>query len=219
MNRAEAEPAARGAGATVPTLPWTGERCVPEAMHPQSRIVVEHLARYTWAVERLASLPPHRVVLDAPCGAGYGTALLATAPSVAIAVGIDIDPATIAYARDRYGTPGRVNFGMGDLTRLRARADVVVCFEGIEHVVDQAAAAYSLYAALKPGGLLLLSTPRAGSPGAGSPYHTREFSLAALEDLFAPYLVETAAWGQTRAVGDTNLADAWYIVFEGRRKD
>jgi 2-polyprenyl-3-methyl-5-hydroxy-6-metoxy-1,4-benzoquinol methylase len=203
----------------IPVLPWTGERCVPEAMSIQaSRVLTEHLARYWWAAERILELESNRVVLDAPSGAGYGTAILAAPRNVAITMGVDIDPAAIEYARDRYGMPGRIIFGVSDLTAVRTRADVVVSFEGIEHVVNQEAAAQALCAALKPGGLLFVSTPRCGGPGAGSPFHTRELNLEEFVALFSSHVDVVALHGQNIGVGDAPLETARYFVLEGRKR-
>ncbi|MDD5751504.1 MAG: methyltransferase domain-containing protein, partial [Candidatus Peribacteraceae bacterium] len=62
--------------------------------------------------------------------------------------------------------------------------DVVVCFETIEHVPQYREALAHLFRALKPGGVLLLSTPNRvmTSPSASritdpipNPYHSQEF--------------------------------------------
>lgn len=207
------------ASAVAPALNWTGERCVPEVMHPAERVVVEHMARYWWAADRIERLGKRAVVLDAPSGAGYGTAILSSPSNVAITIGIDCDTDSVAYANSKYGVPGRVLFRVGDLGDVRARADVVVCFEGIEHVVDQVGAARSLCRALKPGGLLLVSTPRRGGPGGGSPYHTHELDMDELAALFAPHLAEYTILGQTIGVGDESPATARYFLLEGRAQD
>jgi 2-polyprenyl-3-methyl-5-hydroxy-6-metoxy-1,4-benzoquinol methylase len=133
-------------------------------------------------------------------------------------VGTDIDPEAITYARDRYGQSGRVLFGVGSLAELRTRADVVVCFEGIEHVEDQPAVARALCDALKPGGLLLVSTPRAEGEGTLSRFHTHELSLTELVNLFAPYLADYKLYGQTLGVGDSSLERARYFVLRGRKQ-
>jgi SAM-dependent methyltransferase len=200
-----------------PQLRWTGERLVPELMHPGERMVVEHMARYWWAADRIEALSKRVVVLDAPSGAGYGTAILTSPSNVAMGIGIDCDTESVVYAQARYGVPGRVLFRTGDMTRLHTRADVVVCFEGIEHVIDQGGAARSLCDALKPGGRLFVSTPRRGSLGAGSPHHTHELDLDEFTGLFAPYLSEWTVHGQTIGVGDQTPETARFFLLEGRR--
>jgi SAM-dependent methyltransferase len=202
-------------------LPNTGERCVPDAMAPDDRVLLEHVARYAWAVKLLGPTP--RRVLDAPCGAGYGTQLLARAGHQA--VGLDVDPNAIAYARTRYAHE-RARFRVADLTGpgLLDAADAggpfgaVVCFEGIEHVRDQATAAANLCQALAPGGVLLVSAPLAGSPGAGSPFHVAEPELGAFVELFAPRLRTLRLAGQVRRPCDADLGDAWYVLLVGQTR-
>jgi len=219
-----AEPQADAMGphhkALPAALPWTGERCVPESMQPIDRTLTEHLARYWWAFDRLSALRTARVVLDTPCGAGYGTWILAGARGVAMALGTDIDPDAVDYARSRYGIPGRVNFSVGDLTRLggsRLRVDAVVCFEGIEHVDDQKAASAGLCHVLKPGGLLLVSTPRANGPGSGGRFHTHELGVSEFVAILSAHLTDVVVHGQNAGVGDASPLSARYVVLEGRR--
>ena len=71
-------------------LAFTGERFTPECVR---EIWYEHWHRYAFA-QRFAA---GKRVLDAACGEGYGTAMLAG--TAAQAVGIDIDAASIAHAR------------------------------------------------------------------------------------------------------------------------
>jgi SAM-dependent methyltransferase len=194
-------------------LPNTGERCVPDSMAPDDRVLLEHVARYAWAVRLLGPAP--RRVLDAPCGAGYGTQLLAQAGHHV--VGLDVDPNAVAYARTRYAHE-RARFRVADLAGpgLGGPFAAVVCFEGIEHVRDQATAAANLCQALAPGGVLLVSAPIAGSPGAGSPFHVAEPELGAFVELFAPRLRTLRLAGQVRRPGDADLGDAWYVLLVGQ---
>ncbi|MCW5579095.1 MAG: class I SAM-dependent methyltransferase, partial [Dokdonella sp.] len=75
-------------------LPFTGERFTPECVR---EIWYEHWHRYAFARGLVAG----KRVLDAACGEGYGSALLAAvAGSV---TGVDVDADAIAHARARYG--------------------------------------------------------------------------------------------------------------------
>jgi 2-polyprenyl-3-methyl-5-hydroxy-6-metoxy-1,4-benzoquinol methylase len=105
-----------------------------------------------------------------------------------------------------------------DLAYIRTTADAVISFEGIEHVIDQEAAARSVCAALKSGGLLIASTPRAHGPGAGSSFHTHELDLDEFVGLFSPYLSEYAVHGQNLSVGDCDPDSAKYLILEGRKR-
>jgi ubiquinone/menaquinone biosynthesis C-methylase UbiE len=135
-------------------LDATGERLIPEA-YAGEIVLAEHVARY-----RLAGrLAPGRRVLDAACGEGYGTAMLAAAGAASV-VGVDVDEQTVAHARRRYELDVRV----GDVGRLPfadAAFDLVVSFETIEHVPDPEAALNEFTRVLAPDGLLIVSTPNA----------------------------------------------------------
>jgi 2-polyprenyl-3-methyl-5-hydroxy-6-metoxy-1,4-benzoquinol methylase len=152
----------------VSELEPTGERLVPQRQHGEL-VHAEHLARYRFA----AQLAPGRRVLDAACGEGYGTAMLATGG--ATAVGVDVDEPTIAHARERYAAEFRVA-DVADLPFEDASFDLVVCFETIEHVEDAERVLGELARVLDPDGLLLISTPNTHEYLVDNEFHTREFT-------------------------------------------
>jgi len=76
-----------------------------------------------------------------------------------VAVGIEPDPASVAYARAHY--PG-VTFVQGlleDADLGGRRFDVAYCSEVIEHSTDCNRFASKLASVLRPGGILYLTTP------------------------------------------------------------
>src|SRR5262250_602724 len=108
----------------MPELEFTGERYIPGG--GEGEIAYEHWHRYAFARRFVAG----RRVLDAACGEGYGTALLATIASSA--VGVDVDLATIEHARATYGESARLGFLAASCTGLplpSESVDVVVSFE------------------------------------------------------------------------------------------
>lgn len=148
----------------------TGERLIPHAQHGEL-VHAEHLARYQLAT----ALAPGRRVLDAACGEGYGTAMLAAAGG-APAVGADLDEPTVERARERYPA---CEFQAADIAALPfadGAFDLVVSFETIEHVPDAEAALAELARVLAPEGLLLVSTPNTHEYLVDNEFHTREFS-------------------------------------------
>ena len=168
---------------TAPELPFTGERFTPECTR---EIWYEHWHRYALA----ARLAPGRRVLDAACGEGYGSALLArTAQSV---LGLDLSEQAVAHARARYGAEG-LRFEVADVARLEhladASFDLVVSFETLEHLPEQEALLAGLRRLLAPGGVLMISTPDKHNyserTGYRNPHHVRELQREEFERLLA----------------------------------
>lgn len=160
-------------------LEFTGERFTPECVR---EIWYEHWHRYAlvraWAGGRR--------VLDAACGEGYGSALLAqTAESV---LGVDVDPAAVAHAAARYATLANLRFEQADATRLQLPAgsfDLVVSFETLEHVQAQDELLDGLSHALSDDGMLVISSPDkatySDAAGFRNEYHVRELYRDELE--------------------------------------
>src|SRR5512146_3443739 len=110
-----------------PALPFTGERFTPECVR---EIWYEHWHRYAFAREFARG----KRVLDAACGEGYGSALLAG--TAARVLGVDIADDAIAHARARY-MRANLRFERGACTALDVPAasfDLAVSFETVEHV-------------------------------------------------------------------------------------
>lgn len=162
-------------------LPLTGERTVPG-------LAVENywFRRHEVVYERFAPRCADRDVLEAGCGEGYGADLLADVASRVI--GLDYDEAAVAHVRARYP---RVDMRHGNLAQLPlddGAVDVVVNFQVIEHLWDQAQFVRECARVLRPSGVLLMSTPNriTFSPGRDTPinpFHTRELDAGELTEL------------------------------------
>jgi 2-polyprenyl-3-methyl-5-hydroxy-6-metoxy-1,4-benzoquinol methylase len=143
-----------------------------------------HLAAYLYARE----LARDREVLDAGCGEGFGTVLLAdTARRV---TGIDYSAEAVAAANAAYPRPN-LEFRRLDVTALPGldlRFDVVTNFQVIEHLPDPATFLTAVRAALRPDGVLVLTTPNRLTSVSENPYHLREYTadelLAVLRPIF-----------------------------------
>src|SRR5579883_2806558 len=133
---------------------FTGERWIPGQV--DRRIEDDHSQRYQFALR----YSPGRRVLDIACGVGAGTHLLATRGGAAATAGVDISPDAIAHARQHYTAPG-LRYEVGDIEKYTpAEAfDLITCFETIEHVPDDRLTLRNLWSWLKPGGVLLISSP------------------------------------------------------------
>jgi SAM-dependent methyltransferase len=171
-----------------PDLEFTGERFVPGAA--LGEIVYEHVHRYAFA-QRFAA---GRRVLDAACGEGYGSALLAQA--AASVIGVDIEASAIAHATARYAGRPSLRFVAGSVTALPladASVDLVVSFETIEHLSaqDQPRMLAEFARVLAPDGLLVISSPNrreySDARDYRNPFHLHELDrdgLASLLDAF-----------------------------------
>ena len=206
----------------VGALPWTGERCVPEST--PADVLYEHVHRYVFARELARGVD----IIDIGSGEGYGSALLAgVARSV---TGIDVDGATVAHATAKYGAPN-LRFLRGSATELEGcedrSFDVAVCFEMIEHVDDHARLLENVTRVLRPGGLLVISTPDREVYSAGghhNPYHVRELSVAEFRGLLDHHFLHHVLYTQRLGLGsymaavDTTSTDCTSLQLDGHRE-
>jgi 2-polyprenyl-3-methyl-5-hydroxy-6-metoxy-1,4-benzoquinol methylase len=145
-----------------------------------SGIRPDHLARYELACR---SLKPDARVGDFACGVGYGTHLIADQDRVLSVLGADIDSGAIEYAQQHYQTP-KTTFVAADLLAMSlepASLDLITSFETIEHVENTHALLAKFNEALRPGGLLLCSTPNeevVPHSSFNNPYHHRHYTPA-----------------------------------------
>jgi SAM-dependent methyltransferase len=167
---------------------FTGERVIPGQV--DADLLNEHLARYAFA----ARLSRRKRVLDAGCGAGYGSAELAR--HAAAVLGVDRSAEAIAFARAEYPA-SNLRFEQGDCAALPvddASIDLLVAFEVIEHLQDWRGFLREVRRTLAPSGQLIVSTPnrlyysesrKAAGP---NPFHVHEFEFeefgAALGEVF-----------------------------------
>lgn len=131
-----------------------------------------HRARYRFAAERVCGLS----VADIACGTGYGCRMLLDQGGATRVRGVDICRETIEYARNRHAREG-IDYVVADAADsglAEESLDCVVSFETIEHVPDDEALLAEFRRILKPGGLLICSTPNAW-PLEIAPHHVREY--------------------------------------------
>jgi SAM-dependent methyltransferase len=156
---------------------FTGERLIPGQVDVD--LLNEHLARYKFA----ARLARSKRVLDAGCGAGYGSAELAQ--SALSVVGVDVAAEAVDFARANYEVPN-LTFEQASCTSLPhpdAAFDLVVAFEVIEHLENFAGLLLEARRVLAPNGQFIVSTPNKlyytesrGRQGA-NPFHVHEFEF------------------------------------------
>lgn len=157
-------------------LGFTGERIVPQADNCEpnfaSRMYQEHIARYLFAGQIIEG----KAVLDVGCGVGYGSQRLAQMGASAVHA-FDLSKDAIQHAAAHYADP-RVHYETGNAEEFsfEGRFDVAICFELIEHVRHPRKVLENIKRALKPDGILIMSTPRALEQKR-THFHEHEFGL------------------------------------------
>jgi SAM-dependent methyltransferase len=183
------------------SLEFTGERFVPGV---SGEIAHEHWHRYAFARRFVAG----KRTLDVACGEGYGSALIADV--AASVVGIDVDAAAIAHARQAYATHVNLRFVEGSAAALPlpdASVDAVVSFETIEHLSagDQPLMLAEFARVLAPGGVLVISSPNrpeySDGRGYSNPFHLHELDREGLAQLLGSSFPAQRWYRQRRYLG------------------
>ncbi|NQX70102.1 methyltransferase domain-containing protein [Paenibacillus alba] len=154
---------------------FTGERLVinKEVKDNYSNVLEEHIHRYLLASKYVED----KMVLDAACGAGYGSKMLQQAGAKFV-LGVDISEESLQNASKVYGADN-VDFVYGDVNRLAIEDDsfdVVVSFETIEHLESGAHWIRESARILKDDGLFLVSTPNRLITNPGTYYVEKPFN-------------------------------------------
>lgn len=183
------------------TLEFTGERVTRDIMTPDHvsyDVYIEHLARYRFCLPFVSG----KTVLDAACGVGYGTECIAQFASRV--VGVDID-GNASSAAKQASTRCNVDFARMDCRRTGFQAqsfDVVVAFEFLEHIHEQAQFIEEIIRILKSDGALIISTPSREpynlARREANQFHLRELSAEEFERLMRRYFGQVTIYGQRR---------------------
>ncbi|MEA3375840.1 MAG: methyltransferase domain-containing protein [Chloroflexota bacterium] len=187
-------------------LRYDGERLVP---HDSSlkNLLTEDLAKFEFASRYAAD----KVVLDAGCGAGQGTAHVARKGARHV-IGVDISREAVAYAYHHYVERAKLsNVSFGTINGMRLgfcgqAFDLVTSIEVIEHLVEPETYLTEIRRVLKDNGQLVLSTPNkrisSPTPGAMWPHHVHEFYPEELQSLLEHHFATVEMWGMSIPVYD-----------------
>jgi GT2 family glycosyltransferase/ubiquinone/menaquinone biosynthesis C-methylase UbiE len=142
-------------------MKFTGEFFVPPSNNDSKEfsheLQIEHLHRYS----SILALAKDKIVLDIACGEGYGSGMLSKHAKQVY--GVDINAELIAHASKTYGQKN-ISFLHGSAAAIPLPdqcVDMLVSFETIEHVPADIQTKFVSEAkrVLKPGGLMIISTP------------------------------------------------------------
>jgi 2-polyprenyl-3-methyl-5-hydroxy-6-metoxy-1,4-benzoquinol methylase len=185
-------------------MDFDGERFVSGV---PGEIAHEHYLRYLFAMQFCVG----KAVLDIGSGEGYGSSILG---QVAAKVnGTDLLAEAVDFARQHYGTES-VIFSQGDLRDIPhpdAAFDVVVSFETLEHVTEHERFVAEIKRVLRPGGLLVMSSPdrdvylRGLQP---NPFHRRELNRNEFSALLAQFFAHYRLGQQRSLTGAVLLPDS-----------
>ncbi len=197
-------------------LVFTGERFHPEI---RGNIAVEHLHRYIYAL----AYAEGKAILDIASGEGYGAALLASrAVSV---IGVDIAEDAVAHARKNYKL-GNLEFRQGSCSKIPLDdgvVDFVVSFETIEHHDEHEQMLAEIKRVLKPGGIVLVSSPDKAiytdKPAYHNPFHVKELYKGEFDALFRRHFKNVVCLGQKAMFGSGIIPDAGVAALSFTRAD
>lgn len=184
-----------------------------------------HVARYEFA--RTLIRPGDRI-LDASCGLGYGSALLAEGTLAESVLGVDVDATAIEYANQHYAPHRtRLSFERRDLSTIsgdsRSTFDLIICFDTIEQLANPAQFLAECQRLLTPGGRFVGSIATATTDAAAvNEHHLHIFTRPVFEQLCRKFFEIEQVCGQTAATmapsraiwkaADTERSSDWWVI-------
>ncbi|HWE52088.1 MAG TPA: methyltransferase domain-containing protein [Bryobacteraceae bacterium] len=176
---------------------------IPERLVPGTAewrlYIPEHRQRYEFFAAECAG----KSVLDAACGVGYGSRMLAEAGAASV-LGVDLSEQALALARTQFAHP-RVEYARRDVALLDGLGpfDRVISFETIEHVAEPELFVRAVRRAIADDGLFVCSTPNRDfhdQSKESNPYHLSCMGFEEFAAVFGKYFQIEAQYQQSHSV-------------------
>ena len=180
-------------------MKYTGERIIPEDSFcgPKTNIYKEHFSRYNFAAQYVKN----KKILDIACGVGYGCKILVDG-GASFVIGGDISDESINYANNHYKSE-KNEFIKQNLEKLDFEDkafDCVISFETLEHIKEQKKVISELSRIIKPGGILIISTPNKDSRTSvednANIFHEKELTIKEFEDILKEHFPKIELFSQ-----------------------
>lgn len=148
--------------------------------HPFSDTGVDHWHRYEYVLQ----YGPVGRLLDAGCGIGYGSALLAADAETTNVVATDNSFEALYYGMTEFRSPKIEYAYCDDLTTFSSLSsfDTIVAFEVLEHLKDPVSALFNFWTLCHDSTSVFVSLPLDEEPGQ-NPFHLHAFDLKSAVDL------------------------------------
>lgn len=195
----------------------TVERITP-GMESWDSFAEEHLQRYRLFEKSYAG----KRILDAACGVGYGSHLIASSGAASV-LGIDVADEAVRYAQLHYRENG-LSYRKHDCMQLKGLGqtfDLVVSFETIEHLPEPEGFMREVAGVLADGGTFICSTPnktRLSGAGNINPFHPSELYLQEFLDYFKKYFHVQAVYHQSESVNHFRYLELRHMIHQADRR-
>jgi SAM-dependent methyltransferase len=126
-----------------------------------------HCSRRDWIFEALRRYAPSSPSRALEIGPGSGVYLPLMAKLFSEVVATDIEAAFLKHSEFLRQAHSNLTLEIDDITNSKLPAhsfDLILCTEVVEHITESSAAIAGMRRLLKPGGVLILSTPQRYSP-------------------------------------------------------
>ena len=180
--------------------------------------LTDHYSRYLFASHFVKG----KKVLDAACGAGYGSCLLKEM-GASFVTGIDISEEAIEFARENYLEDG-VDFICGDIKKIKELVkaqhyDVIVSFETIEHVNEPEEFIAAAADILKKNGLFISSVPDDIGNKINNPFHVQKFTRDEYHQILTSYFSHMEPFTQYLSLGAKISHGTYFSAKENSREN